>query len=187
MHDSSFVKGEPWTCLKNCNYRWCSCRRLECHQQPSARSWEGSLFASICDTILVLVFEWWFQFFHLSYFSRLLSMEDVPIESNSLLYKWFNRFDHDPLIDIGEAPLMLWWVISRAAGPAASVYSQSPRGGWAQGMYRSFLSYPTIKSCKTQRNRCNTGWWFQTFFIFIPTWGRFPIWLIFFRWVETTN
>ena len=25
------------------------------------------------------------------------------------------------------------------------------------------------------------------FFIFIPVWGRFPFWLIFFRWVETTN
>ena len=25
------------------------------------------------------------------------------------------------------------------------------------------------------------------FFIFIPIWGRFPIWLIFFKWVETTN
>ena len=32
------------------------------------------------------------------------------------------------------------------------------------------------------------GWWFQTFFIFSPTWGDHPIWLIiFFRWVETTN
>ena len=30
-------------------------------------------------------------------------------------------------------------------------------------------------------------WWFQRFFIFTPTWGRFPFWLIFFRWVETTN
>ena len=30
-------------------------------------------------------------------------------------------------------------------------------------------------------------WWFQTVFIFTPIWGRFPIWLIFFRWVETTN
>ena len=30
-------------------------------------------------------------------------------------------------------------------------------------------------------------WWSQIFFIFIPIWGRFPIWLIFFRWVETTN
>ena len=25
------------------------------------------------------------------------------------------------------------------------------------------------------------------FYIFTPTWGRFPFWLIFFRWVETTN
>ena len=32
-----------------------------------------------------------------------------------------------------------------------------------------------------------TGWWFQIFFIFTPIWGNDPIWLIFFRWVETTN
>ena len=25
-------------------------------------------------------------------------------------------------------------------------------------------------------------WWFQTFFIFTPIWGRLPIWLIFFKW-----
>ena len=30
-------------------------------------------------------------------------------------------------------------------------------------------------------------WWFQISFIFTPIWGRFPIWLIFFRWVETTT
>ena len=30
-------------------------------------------------------------------------------------------------------------------------------------------------------------WWFQIFFIFTPSWGNDPIWLIFFRWVETTN
>ena len=30
-------------------------------------------------------------------------------------------------------------------------------------------------------------WWFQIFFMFIPTWGRFPLWLIFFKRVETTN
>ena len=32
-----------------------------------------------------------------------------------------------------------------------------------------------------------TSWWFQIFFIFTPTWGNDPIWLIFFNWVETTN
>ena len=31
------------------------------------------------------------------------------------------------------------------------------------------------------------GWWFQTFFVFVPTWGNDPVWLIFFTWVETTN
>ena len=31
------------------------------------------------------------------------------------------------------------------------------------------------------------GWRFQISFIFIPTWGNDPIWLIFFKWVETTN
>ena len=30
-------------------------------------------------------------------------------------------------------------------------------------------------------------WWFPIFLMFTPAWGRFPIWLIFFRWVETTN
>ena len=32
-----------------------------------------------------------------------------------------------------------------------------------------------------------TRWWFQFFFMFTPIWGNDPIWLIFFRWVETTN
>ena len=32
-----------------------------------------------------------------------------------------------------------------------------------------------------------TGCWFQIFFIFTPIWGRFPFWLIFVKWVETTN
>ena len=32
-------------------------------------------------------------------------------------------------------------------------------------------------------------WWFQKFFIFTPTWtwGNDRIWLIFLKWVETTN
>ena len=33
-----------------------------------------------------------------------------------------------------------------------------------------------------------TRWWFQIFFvIFTITWGDDPIWLIYFKWVETTN
>ena len=32
-----------------------------------------------------------------------------------------------------------------------------------------------------------TRWRFQIFFIFTPICGRFPFWLIFFNWAETTN
>ena len=37
--------------------------------------------------------------------------------------------------------------------------------------------------------KSTTSRWWQLifFFMFTPIWGRFPIWLIFFRWVETTN
>ena len=33
----------------------------------------------------------------------------------------------------------------------------------------------------------SSRWLFQTFCMFNLIWGRFPFWLIFFRWVETTN
>ena len=35
-----------------------------------------------------------------------------------------------------------------------------------------------------------SSWWFQVskiFYLHPETWGRFPFWLIFFHWVETTN
>ena len=32
-----------------------------------------------------------------------------------------------------------------------------------------------------------TRWWFQMFFIFIPIWGRFRFWLVFFTWVGSTT
>ena len=36
--------------------------------------------------------------------------------------------------------------------------------------------------------KTQAGWWFHFFWlIFNPIWGRFPFWLIFFRWVETTS
>ena len=37
------------------------------------------------------------------------------------------------------------------------------------------------------RRKPLAGWWFQTLFIFTTIWGNDPIWLIFFKWVETTN
>ena len=56
---------------------------------------------------------------------------------------------------------------------------------------------PRINGCSPGRKSATSGgiehvrflttWWFQTFFIYTPTWGNDAILLIFFTWVETTN
>ena len=42
-----------------------------------------------------------------------------------------------------------------------------------------------FKRKKNWKQRLAGG--FKHFFVFTPTWGWFPIWLIFFKWVETTR
>ena len=44
-----------------------------------------------------------------------------------------------------------------------------------------------LGKCVIHNSKPFAGWWFQRFWIFTPVWGRFPFWLIFFRWVETTK
>ena len=54
----------------------------------------------------------------------------------------------------------------------------------------SRLAFPRVAATvekATWRQVCWSGWSFQIFLSFTPIWGRFPVWLIFFRWVETTN
>ena len=48
------------------------------------------------------------------------------------------------------------------------------------------IQWKCLMQRKSRQKRL-TEWWFQIFFIFNPTWGNDPIWLIFFNWVETTN
>ena len=36
-------------------------------------------------------------------------------------------------------------------------------------------------------DRKKSGWWFQIFFMFTPSWGNDPFWLIFFKGVDATN
>ena len=46
---------------------------------------------------------------------------------------------------------------------------------------------PKLRS-EVLNGKPKTTWWFQWFFYFYPIiWGRFPIWLIFFKGVETTH
>ena len=62
----------------------------------------------------------------------------------------------------------------------------SLRGGtrcWSGWVFKGWVH---ICPCEVNFNYCR--WWqLKYFFIFTPSWGRFPIWLIFFRWFETTN
>ena len=54
----------------------------------------------------------------------------------------------------------------------------------------NFLSFPQGRALFAEHiSNCLSWsrWWFQIVIIFTPIWGRFPFWLIFFRWVETTN
>ena len=46
---------------------------------------------------------------------------------------------------------------------------------------------PKFLRYKNNYELTKSRWWFQIFFIFTPTWGNDPVWLIFFKWVETTN
>ena len=78
----------------------------------------------------------------------------------------------------------------------ASLESSNPMvrrvGGTASWLEKNVFIYLGGK-LKTEStwgkgyNGYKSSWWFQIFFIFIPTGGRFPIWLLFFKWVETTN
>ena len=48
---------------------------------------------------------------------------------------------------------------------------------------------PAVAEFPGEKTWCQpySRWWFQRFFIFTTTWGNDPNWLIFFKWVETTN
>ena len=85
-----------------------------------------------------------------------------------------------PLFPLG-APLV---VTKRSYGFEHTLTLENLEG-WILGFFRS-ASYRT-KMNMTVCIYIFTRWWFQIFFIFTPIWGRFPIWLIFFTWVETTN
>ena len=61
--------------------------------------------------------------------------------------------------------------------------------GWYSLSFRGAFFAKTVHPGTKMWNimSSTSRWWFQIFFIFIPTWGNDPIWLIFFKWVETTR
>ena len=71
----------------------------------------------------------------------------------------------------------------------------SSRNLWRNGRQKSLLLELTLRQKASHPKKtlpAESGFlknWVvvSNIFIFTPIWGRFPFWLIFFRWVETTN
>ena len=84
---------------------------------------------------------------------------------------------------------VLWgpaWKQPQFKGHVAPCWWLGVRGSRDLGPFGEAVFVRLLFGCKMP-TKTRSRWWFQIFFIFTPTWGRFPFWLIFFRWVETTN
>ena len=57
----------------------------------------------------------------------------------------------------------------------------------AEGTLHSQCSIDSPNFIRSIQIPLMARWWFQICFIFTPTWGNDQNWLIFFKWVETTN
>ena len=100
--------------------------------------------------------------------------------------------------------LQLSWILGSHIG---GVMASKPRGRTGGNFHRDLGDFPPsfkdikdITICwislspwkiqlkgKIYRESSSRWWQLKYFFIFTPTCGRFPFWLIFFRWIETTN
>ena len=67
--------------------------------------------------------------------------------------------------------------------PILELWFRRPLRSSRMTFYFRFFGYCGGTVC----NRWQSRWWFQIVFIFTPTWGNDPFWLIFFKGVETTN
>ena len=119
----------------------------------------------------------WFEFpFHLTDLSWCLKVSLPVWESwmlNCSLVSWL--------------PPSFCWVMWM--GPPTQAPRKFRLGEWFFGWRKnsSLQGIPTSLPKRPLGQRLFSRWWFQICFIFAPIWERFPVWLIFFNWVETTN
>ena len=78
--------------------------------------------------------------------------------------------------NVGKYTILTW----KYNQPNVGKYTNNPIGSY-NGNQPFFFCRASFQDLE------KTRWWLQIFFIFTPTWGNDPIWLIFFKGVETTN
>ena len=124
-----------------------------------------------------------------------------------VVYMYFWNFHHDPW---GNDPI---WLVAVCSGlfvvlnrwRMADMWRRSPTRFCSQqqtsccSSLRATAAWLLKRDPSTLRKRLRTskksvlwlqlktGWWFQTFLVFIPIWWNHPIWLVFFKRVETAN
>ena len=76
-----------------------------------------------------------------------------------------------------------WFLKPRVGGQSSGHVFPDPGGGDKVALQSQWLCY--LRNFRFTMGFLTGG--FKYFFIFTSTWGNDPIWLIFFRWVETTN
>ena len=98
----------------------------------------------------------------------------------------------------------LWWQNQPCPYDSAGWWQRwgKPISHWSMCHSPRKTNYPhsffcwivELKASRVERIFCwinkplsVSRWWFHILFIFTPIWWRFPIWLIFFKGVETTN
>ena len=62
--------------------------------------------------------------------------------------------------------------------------TRAPSGAFQKG---TLVALSAVQLCLYHLDDHKLGGGFKYFFIFTSTWGSDSIWLIFFRWAETTN
>jgi len=106
-------------------------------------------------------------------------------------------FQFDSYFSIGLKPptSLSLWILGKLRDLIMSIGDSASCGAPQDSFSFDYVSCkrpkdtdPTLASC-LELDMFST-WprsWFQIFFIFTSIWGRLPFWLIFFKWVETTN
>ena len=72
------------------------------------------------------------------------------------------------------------WKQPQFKGHVAPCWWLGVRGSRDLGPFGEAVLVRLLFGCKMP-TKTRSRWWFQIFFIFTPTWGRFPFWLIFFQ------
>ena len=93
-------------------------------------------------------------------------------------------FPNNSLLVFGPA-LLGWWMLSNEVPVKCMMQGEVGKIRRRFGCLSSRMWWQVIGVWVVFVGFLGGG--FKYFFIFTPTWGNDPIWLIFFKWVETTN